>query len=231
MPRTARIAPGGLVYHVLNRAVGRIHLFRKEADFQAFERILIEAHQRFPLHICSYCILSNHWHFIAWPKQDADLSDFFRWLTHTHAMRWRVSHQTVGYGPLYQGRFKSFPVEQDEALFTVCRYVERNALSAGLVKRAQDWRWGSLWARTHGSAELRHVLCDWPVDRPRDWIERVNTPMNAREIERMRTSIQRNRPLGSAAWVERTAKRLGLEHTMRSEGRPRNAESGASKEN
>src|SRR5687768_5807496 len=127
MPRVARVAPGGLAYHVLNRAAGRMTLFRKEADFQAFERIMIQAHQRFPLRLCAYCILSNHWHFVPWPQNDGDLSEFFRWLTLTHAMRWRVSHRTVGYGPLYQGRFKSFPMQADEAFLLVCRYVERNA--------------------------------------------------------------------------------------------------------
>src|SRR5688572_3372106 len=100
MPRTARVAPGGLVYHVLNRAVGRIHLFRKDADFLAFQRIMIDAHQRFGLRICSYCVLANHWHFVPWPTHDGELTAFFRWLTHTHAMRWRVAHHTVGYGPL-----------------------------------------------------------------------------------------------------------------------------------
>ncbi len=221
MPRTARVAPAGLAYHVLNRAVGRIALFRCERDFEAFERVLIEAHARFALRICSYCVLRNHWHFVAWPGQDGELSQFFRWLTHTHVMRWRVAHHSVGYGPLYQGRFKSFAVERDDAFLLVCRYVERNALSAGLVERAQDWRWGSLWARSHGSAELRRVLCDWPVERPRNWIERVNVPLTARELERVRTSVARGRPLGGPAWVEATVKRLGLEHTVRSEGRPK----------
>ncbi len=70
-----------------------------------------------------------------------------RWLSHTHAMRWHVAHRSVGRGDLYQGRFKSFPVQQDEHFLTVCRYVERNALTAGLVDRAEDWRFGSLWAR------------------------------------------------------------------------------------
>jgi putative transposase len=157
---------------------------------------------------------------VAWPRRDGELSEFFRWLTHTHAMRWRVSHQSVGDGPLYQGRFKSFAVEQDEDFLLICRYVERNALSAGLVKRAQDWRHGSLWTRLHGSAALRQVLCEWPVDRPRNWLERVNTPLTAREIERVRTSVERSRPLGSEEWLERTVKRLGLEHTVRREGRP-----------
>src|SRR5206468_1876018 len=122
MSRTARVAAGGIAYHVLNRAVGRIHFFRRDGDYEAFERIMLEAHRRFPLRICSYCIMVNHWHFVPWPRRDGELTEFFRWLTHTHAMRWRVSHQTVGYGPLYQGRFKSFPVEHDEAFLLMCRY-------------------------------------------------------------------------------------------------------------
>jgi putative transposase len=220
MPRTARVAPGGLCYHVLNRAVGRIHLFRTERDFEAFERIMIEAHGRFGLRLCAWCVLANHWHFVPWPREDGELSEFFRWLTLTHAMRWRVAHHSVGLGPLYQGRFKSFPIEQDDAFLMLCRYVERNALSAGLVKRAEDWKHGSLWVREQGSAELRALFCDWPVDRPPNWRDRVNTPMTRREIERVKTSIDRNRPFGSDAWVQRTVKRLGLEHTVRSEGRP-----------
>src|SRR6266550_2546491 len=109
MPRAARNAPGGLVYHILNRSVGRMHLFGKDADFEAFQRVLIEAHQRHPIRVLSYCVLSNHWHFVVWPDADGQVTAFFRWLAHTHAMRWRVAHRTVGYGPLEQGRFKSFP--------------------------------------------------------------------------------------------------------------------------
>ena len=152
MPRSARVAPGGLVYHVLNRSVGRMKMFRTERDFEAFLRVLAQAHERRPIPILAYCVLASHWHLVVRPENDGDLSDFFRWLAHTHAMRWRVAHHTVGYGHLYQGRFKSFPVQTDGHLLTLCRYVERNALTAGLVKRAQDWRWSSLWTRLNGSA-------------------------------------------------------------------------------
>ena len=220
MARRPRVAPPGLAYHVLNRAVARTKLFRTDRDFEAFQRVIIEAHHRFALRICCYCVLGNHWHFVTWPDKTGQLSEFFRWLTLTHVMRWRVAHHTVGYGPLYQSRFKSFPVEQDDAFLVVCRYVERNALSAGLVRRAQDWRWGSLWARLHGPAELRGMLCDWPVDRPRNWVKLVNEPLTPREIDRVRTSIARGRPLGSPHWTEQTVRRLGLQHSVRPEGRP-----------
>jgi putative transposase len=100
---------------------------------------MVEAYRRHPLRILAYCVVSNHWHSLVWPKSDGQVTDYFRWLTHTHAMRWRVAHRTVGYGHLYQGCFKCFPVQSDEHLLTVARYVERNAVGAGLVERAEQW--------------------------------------------------------------------------------------------
>jgi len=197
-----------------------MNLFRKDADFEAFQRVMIEAYPRHPIRILSYCLLSNHWHFVVWPAEDGQLTGFFRWLAHTHAMRWRVSHRNVGYGHLYQGRFKSFPVQSDEHLLTVLRYVERNPLAAGLVKKAQLWRWSSLWARMNGDDEIRALLSPWPVECPPDWSDRVNAPLSAKELERMRVSIERSRPYGEDNWVKRTASQLRLEHTIRPEGRP-----------
>jgi len=221
MPRTARVAPGGWVYHVLNRAVARLPLFRKEEDYAAFERVLLEAYERHPTRILAWCLMRNHWHFVIWPRKDGELTAFLRWLAHTHAMRWHVAHGTVGRGHLYQGRFKSFPVQTDEHFLTVCRYVERNPLKAKAVERAEDWRWGSLWARREGGKELKTLLSDWPVDRPRNWVKLVNEPMTPAETAALRTSIERNRPFGSETWQTRTAGKLGLMHTLRPEGRPK----------
>jgi putative transposase len=221
MPRKPRVAPGGLVYHVLNRAAGRLTLFRTEKDYAAFERVMLEAHERHPLRLLSWCLMPNHWHFIVWPRDDGEVTDFFRWLAHTHAMRWRVSHHTVGYGPLYQGRFKSFPIQRDEHLRTACRYVERNALTAGLVKRAQDWRWGSLWAHERGEEPLKALLSPWPAPRPPNWTERVNEPITRKELDRLALSERRSRPFGDDRWTQKTAATLGLAHTLRKEGRPK----------
>ena len=151
-------------------------MFRKEPDFEAFERVIVETHERQPIRILSYCVLSNHWHFVVWPEEDGQLTAFFRRLAHTHAMRWRVSRRTVGYGHLYQGRFKSFPVRDDDHLLALLRYVERNPVAAGLVERAQLWRWISLWSRMHGEQAIKALLSPWPVERPANWTARVNTP-------------------------------------------------------
>jgi putative transposase len=209
-----------MVYHVLNRSVGKMKMFSRPKDFAAFQSLLIEAHERFPLRLLAWCVMGTHWHFVAWPREDGELTAFFRWLAHTHAMRWRVAHHTVGYGHLYQGRFKSFPVQRDGHLLDVCRYVERNALTVGLVDRAEQWPWGSLWAREQGPPELQAILHDWPVDRPANWVERVNQPITDTELSRLRTCVSRGQPLGDDTWINRTVRQLDLQHTIRREGRP-----------
>jgi putative transposase len=221
MARHPRATPGGQAYHIVNRSVGRMHMFKRDADFEAFERVIIEAHELHPLRILSYCVMSNHWHFVVWPEDDGQVTHFFRWLAHTHAMRWRVSHHTVGYGHLYQGRFKSFPIQRDGHLLNVCRYVERNALAKDLVPMAEEWKWSSLYVRLHGSAAMKSILSPWPVDCPKNWIELVNQPLRASELDSIATSLRRGRPYGNERWTTQTVSRLGLNHTVRREGRPK----------
>ncbi|MCY2954266.1 MAG: transposase [Planctomycetota bacterium] len=221
MARHARVAPGGLVYHVLNRSVARLPLFEKEGDYLAFEKVLEEAGKRHPMRILAYCVMPNHWHLVLWPRKDGELTAFVRWLTHTHTMRWHAHHETAGTGHLYQGRFKSVPVQTDEHLLVVCRYVERNALRAKLVERAERWRWGSLWRRTKGDEEARGLLHKWPVEEPGDWVQWVSGAQRAAEVEEVREAVVRGRPYGSERWRGMTVERLGLEWTVRPRGRPR----------
>ena len=167
MPRTARVAPGGHIDHVLNRSVGKKPLFRNEGEFEAFERIMIEAHERHPLPILAYCLLPNYWQFVVWPRKDGQLSDFFRWLAHTHAVRRKRSRRKAGNGRLYQSRYRSFLIQRDENLLTVLRYVEQTPVTSGLVEKAQLWRFGSLSARKDGDQAIKALLAPWPVERPR----------------------------------------------------------------
>ncbi|MGH9782904.1 MAG: transposase [Terriglobia bacterium] len=221
MPRRPRVATGGLAYHVLNRRVGRLPLLEKPADYSAFEKILQAAYERLRIRIVAYCLMPNHWHLLLWPREDGELSEGLRWITVTHTQRWHAHRHTAGTGPVYQGRYKSFPVQTDEHFLTVARYVERNALRAKLVDRAEAWQWSSLWRRTQGDPTLTTWLSEWPVERPRNWLARVNEPETAAELEALRTSVHRGRPFGSEPWVGRMAKRLGLEATLRPRGRPK----------
>jgi putative transposase len=162
--------------------------------------------------------MPNHWHLVLWPEHAGDLSVYLHWLTTTHVQRWHGHHHTRGTGPLYQGRFKSFPIQEDEHLWTVCRSVERNALRAGLVTCAALWRWGSLSQRVQGWAGP--PLSAWPCAVPAEWVDLVNTPQTERELQALRRSVLRGTPYGNQDWQQRTAEHLGLQATLRARGRP-----------
>lgn len=220
MPRAARVAPGDTVYHVINRANGKLRLFKKDDDFLAFFRCVREALAKHPIRILGWCVMANHWHFVVWPEKDGDLSRFFGYLGLLHATRWQAAHGAAGTGHVYQGRFKSFMVQEDEHLQWVLRYVERNALRANLVKRAQDYRWSSLHAWSDRQSELRDLISVWPIRRPSDWTRWVNAPGTDSEREAIELSLKRDRPLGDEKWTLATAAKHGLQSTLRPRGRP-----------
>jgi putative transposase len=119
-------------------------------------------------------------------------------------MRWHAHYHTAGTGHLYQGRFKSFPVATDDHLYAVLRHVERNALRAGLVTRAERWRWGSLWRRCAGEAGKPALLTAWPVPEPENWVALVNRPQSEAELAAVRQAVARGSPYEPAAWQQLT---------------------------
>jgi REP-associated tyrosine transposase len=228
MPRRLRTSTGGLVYHVMNRGVGRMDVFEGDGDYAAFERVLAEALERERgVRLLGYCLMPNHWHLVVWPRRDGELSEFMRWLTVTHTQRWHAHRHTSGTGPVYQGRYKSFPIQQDGHLLTVLRYVESNARRGGLVRQAERWRWGSLWRwgnrrKAAGRDPGLPAIGGWPVDRPGHWRRTVNAVLSKAEAESVMRSIRRGAPYGSEGWTGRTARRLGIESSLNPIGRPRN---------
>lgn len=215
MGRPLRTASADIVYHVLNRANARMALFEDDGDYVAFERVLAQACERVSMRLLAYCVMPNHWHLVMWPPQDGALSRFMNWLTLTHTQRWHQHRHTVGDGHVYQGRFKSFPVETNEYLLTVCRYVERNPVRAGLVDRAEQWRWSS--AGMSGSVPL-HA---WPIERPSNWRELVNVDERQEQIEAVRRSVVKGQPYGSESWVQQMVRQWNLGATLRKRGRPK----------
>ncbi|MCK4629324.1 MAG: transposase [Sedimentisphaerales bacterium] len=219
MPRLKRIAKGNIIYHVLNRANGRLRIFRKQGDFMAFEQVIAEALERFDMRLCGYCIMGSHWHLVLWPRNDGDLSDFMKWLTVTHSHRWHQAHDTVGVGHLYQGRFKSFPVQTDAYYLNLMKYVESNPVRAGIVKHSAAWPWSSLAIR-RGSDKLI-ALSDGPVKLPQRWKNLVDNIPDDKIGERIAECIKRGQPFGNSDWVMKTVRRLNLESTLKPRGRPR----------
>lgn len=221
MPRPKRVDEAGRIYHVLNRGNARSKIFRKDEDYEAFEQILAEGLKRYAVDLLAYQLMPNHWPMVVKPTRHGQMSQLLRWVTGTHTMRYHARYHTSREGHVYQSRFKSFPVQKDEHFHVACRYVERNALRAKLVKRAEDWRWGSLWRWAHKTEPDPKLLSSWPIARLPNWIDCVNEALSDQALEAVRHCVRRGSPLGDARWVRTTSRRLGLESTLRPRGRPR----------
>lgn len=221
MPRVSRVNVAGEIYHVINRANARLQIFDNEKDYQLFEKVLVEAKDRFDIDIYSYCIMPNHWHFVLSPKENGGLPKFIGWLTMTHTQRWHVIHKSIGSGHLYQGRYKSFLVQKENYFLQLCRYVERNPLRAGLVKNGIDWEWSSLWRRERGDARQKEILSAWPANVPDDYMDWINKPEIEKELMAIRHSVNKGKPYGEDNWVDKITDLYKLKSTLRNPGRPR----------
>lgn len=202
----------------MNRAAKRVPLFESPADYGAFENVLIEGLARFRVALYAYCVMPNHWHFVIAPLTDGALSRFMHWVTMTHARRWQTARGMDGHGAVYQGRFKAIPVSTDIHFLCICRYVERNALRAGLVARAEEWQWSSGHRRLADNETS--WLARWPVAPPSDWSEHLNAAQPASELHAIRSAVRNGEPYGSSEWRHELIARLGGGE-WRKRGRPR----------
>jgi putative transposase len=223
MPRAARASVGGICYHVISRGNARREVFCKDGDYEAFLKAIGHACIEVPMRVLGYCLLPNHFHLAVWPECDGELSRWMHWLLNTYIRRYHKHYHSSGH--IWQGRFKAFPIADDEHLLTVLRYIERNPVRAGLVRKAERWRWSSapLWQE---EASRPSYLISGPVERPRPWLTWVNQALTAAELEALRRCVNRGSPFGGRGWGERIAKRLGIQSTLRPRGRPRKREAG-----
>lgn len=230
MPRTARIAPGDWIFHVLNRRCGPGPLFESPLCYARFLEEVAEAAKVDDMRILAYCLMPNHWHMLLWPRRDGDLGRFIQRLSVRHVMRWHRAHESTGRGHLYQARYKSFPVSNDGHLLTVYAYIERNPLRAGLVQRAEHWPWSSAAVRTDVAADSPArgqgsliELASSPVPLPRDWLKRLNGHEGTRELEATRQALLHDLPFGDDEWKKRAADRLALRSEPGQRGRRRSS--------
>lgn len=219
MPRTARASLGGVCYHVLNRGNGRMRVFHQDEDYAEFLELLRLANERIRMRLLTACLMPNHFHLVVWPREDGDLSRWMQWLLTSHVRRYHRRRGRGSSGHVWQGRFKAFPIQSDEHLLTVMRYVERNPARARLCRKAEAWRWSRSWeGKPRHGAGLFHPP---PVALPRNWLARVNRPETDQELAALRRSIVRGTPFGAADWVAGAAVKMGLESSLRPRGRPR----------
>ena len=206
MPRRSRTGISDVVFHVLNRAVQGVTLFERSQDYTRFLEIVVATMRRAPMRLLAYTVMPNHWHLVLWPDRDQDLALLMKLLTGIHAQEWRRLKGTTGRGAVYQGRYKAIAVQQDAHFLRLCRYVERNAVRAKLVASAQDWLWTSASGRTGGPE--RPALTPWPIRRPENWLDLLNTPEPPGVLNRLRSAVRAGRHYGTPSWRFRTAQQL-----------------------
>jgi putative transposase len=217
MPRRSRTGISHVVFHVLNRAVQGVTLFESCHEYARFLEILVATMRRAPMRLLAHTVMPNHWHLVLWPDGDQDLALFMKLLTGIHAQEWRRLKGTTGRGAVYQGRYKAIAVQQDTHLLRLCRYVERNAVRAKLVASAQDWLWTSASTRIGGPE--RPALTPWPIRRPENWLELLNTPEQPGALNRLRSAISAGRHYGTPSWRFRIAQQLHWPGGDRGRGR------------
>lgn len=214
MPRAARALADNCCYHLINRGNGRQQVFHKDGDYHTFVDVLLGARQRYRVKILAWCLMPNHFHLLVQPQDAALLNKWLQWVMTTHVRRYHKHYGTSGH--LWQGRYKSFIVQDNEHLLTVARYIEGNPVRAMLSSTAAQWPWSSHQARNAASEESRPDLL--PIPLPMDWATFVDTPLTDAEIEKIRNSANRQTPFGYESWRDEICARMGLESTLRRRG-------------
>lgn len=170
MPRPPRADEAGGLSDALNRGNPRADVFRNDADFAAFERILQEGLQRYRIELYTYQLMSNHYQLVLRPLIDGEMSRFMGWIGGTP--QWIVRNTGDG-----------------DHCGDGCRNPNL----------------------------IQSFSC--PLPQLSRWVERVHDPLTKKELDAVRLSAQRGRPLGDDVWVESTAARLNLKSTVRPRGR------------
>jgi putative transposase len=222
MPRLPRAQLERGFFHVLNRGNHRQMLFRRGEEYAMFLEIVSQATAKFKVELWGYCLMGNHWHMVVEVEAMRELSRWMHWISNRHVRLVHRENRSLEGGHIYQGRFKSFPIQDESYLYNVLLYVEANPLRAKLVARAEQWPWSSLSKATirEGLVEVaRPKLAPW--DRGEHWLEAVNQPLSVAHLDGLRQSVVRGTPQGQPQWIADLASSCGLESTVRPRGRPR----------
>jgi putative transposase len=227
MPRPLRPIADGLIYHVINRGNNRQTVFETEDDCLAFLKAIADLKERMVFDLYGYCLMSNHIHALIRPRE-ASISRIVQSLLVSHTQRFHRVHRSSGH--VWQGRFKSPVIQDDEHLLTVLRYIEANPWRANLVQRAGDYRWSSFACHGEGrpdplldAAPGYEALAAYPAVRQRRWSAYVHQAPEEAELAAIRRSAETGLPYGAKGWVDRLCRRLKLDLTIRPRGRPRKA--------
>jgi putative transposase len=215
MARLARVVAVGHPHHVTQRGNRRQQVFFRDEDYEAYLDLMSQWCALLRVEIWAYCLMPNHVHLMAVPKSPDSLA---RAIGEAHRRYTRLINFREGWrGYLWQGRFSSFPMDPSHAL-ACARYIELNPVRAGLVKKPEEWRWGS--ARAHLSGESDPLVKSArPLRNAKEWASLLK--VGSGQADEFRRHERTGRPLGTASFLENLEQALGRALKPQKPGRKR----------
>jgi putative transposase len=221
MPRIARGLADNQIYHIINRGNRREAVFHDNYDYEKFLKLLIESKEKYAVKIYAYCLMPNHFHLVIYTKYADSLSQAMHWISSSYVRYYNKRYNISGH--LWQGRYKSFIVQEDSYLLVLLKYVEANPKRARIVKDCIDYKYSSANNRIKNNENL--ITDEVPILLPADWYAYINSDEKVTDIESIRICINRQAPLGDKNWKYMVSKQYNLESTMNPRGRPKKEES------
>ena len=202
MARIARVVVPGIPHHITQRGNRRQETFFSEADYREYLFLMAEWCDRCKVAVWSYCLMPNHVHMIVVPESEEGLR---RAIGEAHRRYSRYINFQKGWkGHLWQGRFASFPMDE-QYLVATARYIALNPVKAGIVKRPEDYGWSSCRAHTQGEDDILVKVGPLAEIIP-DWRDHLAQDLSPEEYETLRRHERSGRPLGSEDFLGRLEK-------------------------
>lgn len=220
MPRIARGLADNQIYHIINRGNRREAVFHDNYDYEKFLKLLIESKEKYAVKIYAYCLMPNHFHLVIYTKYADSLSQAMHWISSSYVRYYNKRYNISGH--LWQGRYKSFIVQEDSYLLVLLKYVEANPKRARIVKDCIDYKYSSANNRIKNNENL--ITDEVPILLPDDWYTYINSDEKITDIESIRNCINRQAPLGDKNWKYMVSKKYNLESTINPRGRPKKEE-------
>ena len=232
MPRQARIILRNTPHHIVQRGHNRQAVFIEDADYRYYIATLREWKEELNIKVYGYCLMTNHVHLIIDPCDDEDnLGKFMKRLAGRQTRYVNALERRTG--SLWEGRYKSSPIETDTYLLACSRYVELNPVNAGMVKQASDYEWSSY--RQKAGVEKEMWVDNDPIyiglskdknERMQRYKKYINQPVPEEEKQLIGGALQRGQLTGTHRFVEEVERRLGIRVEQRKQGRPKKQKKG-----
>ena len=227
MARPLRIHLSDLIYHVLNRGNNRQVVFVEDKDYLHYLDILKRYKEKFHFKIFAYCLMTNHVHLLLKASSDATISEIMKAITIAHTRHCHIKYNASGH--IWQGRFRSPIVSDDEYLLTLMRYIEQNPVRAGMINHPQEYFFSSFHSNTRIQKDTLVDKEDNPVfmslgNSMEERIERykkfASTILEDDKISLVRKSLGGQSHFVSERFLSQIKERLAIKE-KRPRGRPR----------